>query len=231
MYFSKKKERMLKNMYGIIEDDKLKRILGMSNWLFENKIKELGLVKETVVEIDSVNIFLLIKDYKEMPNALLSNKLGIPKMIVEHNAFRLGLRKKDSYWANIFITAAESDMIEQWNTEYDHTIHGGSRGNYVLGKALKQMFPMHNIQPEYPIGGLRLDYYMSDMKIGFEYQGIQHEQFNNFHFATKDDFRKAQNRDYEKSSMCEAMGIPIVYIYHDESLTMSLLMAKISEVL
>jgi uncharacterized beta-barrel protein YwiB (DUF1934 family) len=68
------------------------------------------------------------------------------------------------------------------------------------------------------------------LNLGFEFQGIQHTEYNNFHFKTKDDFYRAQARDYKKSEMCESLGIAMVYIHHNEDFSIALIREKINDV-
>jgi hypothetical protein len=206
--------------------------MGIPLWLIEKKAKELGLEKDSLgaYYVTRMQAKILEENYATRSNEELADALGISKSQVEHESFRLGLRKSKEFWSNIIITTEEQRLLKEWNDEYDHKLDGKSRGNFVLGKILAHLFPTYTLQPERPIGGLYIDWFIPDMKMGFEVQGSQHTEYNNFHFETKNDFKRAQSRDYDKSYLCEKSGISLVYLYHDEDLTISLVKEKINEV-
>lgn len=231
MYLSKKKERQLTKMYPSTDDKDIARILGVSEWMVRKVAAEKQLEKEDETQWYKTHVDRLIHMYPDMPNAIIAVELLKTKLEVEHQAFRLGLKKNESYFANIDSNDEERDLVKEWNDGYDSKKHGSSKGNYLLGLILDHMYPRYSIVPEQPIANLRIDWFIKELKIGFEFQGKQHVEFNRFHFETKHDFIRAQNRDYDKSYMCERMGIAIVYFYHDEDLSIDLVRAKIREVL
>ena len=62
---------------------------------------------------------------------------------------------------------------------------------------------------------LELDGYNSNLNIGFEYQGKQHDEYTPyFHKNGISDFHKQQERDQFKKDTCEKLGINLVYIPH-----------------
>jgi hypothetical protein len=231
VYLSKKKERQLEKMYPNTDDKDIARILGISEWLVRKKAAELELEKETSEGLSATQIDFLVNHYSFHDNAVVAERLGISKAEVEHQAFRMGLQKNENFFRNILITYEEEQLVKQWNNEYTKAEHGSSKGNYVLGKILHHIYPNYTLTPELPMGGLFIDWFIKELKIGFEVQGSQHEEFNNFHYETKYDFIKAQSRDYDKSFMCEKSGIGIVYLYHDEKLSIPLIKAKVAEII
>lgn len=231
MYLSKKKERQLIKMYPSTENADIARILGISEWIVRKVAAENELEKQEEKGWSKNDIDMLIQWYPIHHNSIVAIELLKTKLQVEHQAFRLGLQKNKEYFGNIYSSDEERIMVKQWSDGYDSKIHGSSKGNYVLGRILDFIYPMYQVNTEEPIGGLRIDLYIKDLKIGFEYDGKQHKEFNSFHFETQYDFIKAQNRDYEKSFMCEKMGIAIVRFAHDEQLSVGLVKAKIREIL
>ncbi|MNS85087.1 hypothetical protein D3C72_1189400 [compost metagenome] len=228
---SKKKEKELIRLYPKMEDQDIAKILGVSEWVVRKKANDLGLVKEPDQgQISKEITDWLIDFYPSYRNDDISKMFSMSKSEIEHAAFRLGLRKNKDYFGTIQVTDEERILIKQWNDEYEFSSSANSRGNYVLGKILNYLFPMCSLYPEHPIGQLRIDWYVKERMIGFEFQGVQHEQFNAFHFETKYDFIKAQNRDFEKSYLCESVGISLVHIYHDENLSISLIKEKIADI-
>lgn len=230
MHFSKNKERKLAELYPTTDDYEIARILKLSVGFVRKKAEELGLEKEDLDEWTNQEMKLLVQLYPTTPNERISEIVGRSKMEVDHFAFRMGLSKSKEYFANISITERDKELVDGWNAEYDHKIHGNSRGNFVLEHILHHMFPSSVIQPEYTIGGLRLDFHLPTLSLGFEFDGVQHKEFNAFFYASKEDFQRAQGRDYSKSEMCESLGIAIVRFAHDEKLSIALVKAKINEV-
>jgi very-short-patch-repair endonuclease len=228
---SKNKERKLVALYPFTDDEVIAKQLGVGLWVIRKKAEELGLEKEDADEWTRVEIDYLVRNYKHFSNEVLSEEIGKSKMEVEHFAFRMGLSKNPDFFSNIIVTDEEKELVKEWGDEYSKQENGSSRGNFILGKILEIVFPMSQIVSEHPIGGLRLDFYIPRMELGFEFDGVQHKEHNSFFYETKADFHKAQNRDYQKSDMCQQMGIAIVRFGHDESLSVSLVRAKINEVL
>lgn len=217
-------------LYGSVDDAKLSKILGVGISFLQKKAEELELEKEEIEEWSDKDMELVVKLYSSTPNERLSELLGRSKMEIDHFAFRLGLEKNDEFFVNIFNTETELDLIDQWNEEYNKKEHGNSRGNFLLDKVLTYLFPRSQLLSEYPIGGLRLDFYLPSLAIGFEFDGIQHKEFNSFFYKTKADFVRAQNRDYSKSEMAEVLGIAVVRFSYNEELNIGLVRAKIAEV-
>ena len=90
-----------------------------------------------------------------------------------------------------------------------------------LGEILKEILPEYDfikIQPDWLKNSktnrnLELDYYNEELKLAFEYQGLQHEQYDPF-FHKKDinNFYKQQEHDRIKKEICEKKGIKLICI-------------------
>ena len=228
---SKNKERKLIEMYPLIDNVTIAKMLGTSIWVIKKKAEELGLKKEAVEEWIDQDIDYLMENYSSKHNQDLSVFLGRTKMEIDHFAFRMGLSKNKDFFSGVTISEEEKVTLKEWSSQYNRAEHGSSRGNFILGKILEVIFPMSQVYPEHPIGNLRLDLYVPRMCVGFEFQGVQHTEYNNFHYKTKADFFRAQVRDYKKSETCELLGIPVVYVSHDEELSISLIRAKLEQVM
>jgi hypothetical protein len=227
---SKNKERKLIELYGHTDDATIAKILGVPLYVVRKKAYDLGLEKEKDSNWTKDQIDTLVKWYPEHSNDYIAYGLMKTKFEIEHFAFRLGLSKSPNYFSNIIITSKERELVKQWNDEYTSADNGYSRGNYVLGKILAHEFPRTQITSEYPIGDLRLDFCIPRLFLGFEFDGVQHYEYNSFFYKTKADFLRAKSRDYAKSEMCENLGIAIVRFTHKEDLSISLLKAKLQEV-
>jgi hypothetical protein len=229
MYLSKNKERKLVELYPNTDDIDIAKILGISIWLIKNKASELSLEKNLKSNAWSEEeISHIIQYYSHCGNSRLSEELGKSKMEIEHYAFRLGLSKDADFYSFLSISPEEKKLVDNWSNEYSKEL-GSSRGNFVLERILYYIFPFSQIKPEYPVGSLRLDFYLPTLGLGFEFQGIQHKEHNHHFYESERDFLKAQERDYKKSELCEQMNIPIVYLYHDEKLSIPLVKAKIDD--
>jgi hypothetical protein len=231
LYYSKKKERQLESLYPNTDDIDVAKVLGLSVAFVRKKAKELGLEKQEVDQWTSADMKILEGLYPSKHNDQLSVIFGKSKMEIEHFAFRMGLSKNKDFFSNILITEEEKALLKEWEDAYSSKKMGNSKGNYMLKKILKHMFSLSKIHTEHPVGGLRLDLFLPSLNLAFEYQGIQHTEYNNFHYSSKADFHRAQARDYKKSEIAEAMGISIVYVYHYEKLSIALVNAKIDEIL
>lgn len=227
---SKNKERKLVDLYPHTEDSDIAKILGVSLWVVRATAENLGLEKERSNAWSDSEIGLLAANYTKLTNAELAASLGRTKMEIEHFAFRLGLVRDSEFYLPLSETEEERALVEEWNEEYNRKDFGYSRGNYVLGKILQHLFPHSIITAEYAIGKLRLDFFIQRVQIGFEFDGIQHREFNKFFYDTKADFLRAQVRDFKKSELCENMGIGVVRFSDKEKLSFGLVRRKIEEV-
>lgn len=86
-----------------------------------------------------------------------------------------------------------------------------SHGNDHIYETLKRMFPYMLIEREHHVtSGLRIDVYIPQLKIGFEFDGEQHSTFNKFFHGTLDNFNKAKSLDWNKTYYCNTHGIELI---------------------
>lgn len=83
-----------------------------------------------------------------------------------------------------------------------------------LVEKLERLFPGLAIYQEMPCFGsrLRIDFYIHELKLAFEYDGRQHEVYDPFFHGSKAGFMEAKNRDLEKKLWCEKNTIRLVRI-------------------
>ncbi len=62
------------------------------------------------------------------------------------------------------------------------------------------------------LGGLYLDGYSDELKLGLEYQGIQHYEWPNYYHKTKKDFDKQQKNDKIKCKKCIKNNVKLIVI-------------------
>lgn len=89
-----------------------------------------------------------------------------------------------------------------------------SSGQYLLGRLICAIYGKVLILEEFPIPGERLwlDFYMPHHSLAFEYQGLQHDQFNKFFHTDKYGFQKSQKRDERKRLWCELNNIILIVV-------------------
>ena len=92
---------------------------------------------------------------------------------------------------------------------------------------LKEKYPNDRILEELVLPGtktgtrktlLRTDFFIPVRSLIVEVHGQQHTEFNNFFFANKMEFYKAQARDRDKKSWCELNNLNLIELFHDESI-------------
>lgn len=89
-----------------------------------------------------------------------------------------------------------------------------SRGQYNLGRKLRLVYGNTTILEEFTIPGSRLslDFFIPSRMIAFEFQGIQHDEYNEFFHADKAAFAAQQHRDSETRRWCEENGITLIEV-------------------
>jgi very-short-patch-repair endonuclease len=233
MQWSKNKENKFKKLYPTMTDEEVAKIMRLSLGFVRRKAEELELEKEpvgtvpfTTEEISFVKALYPTKSPKE-----IGLKLGRSATEVEYLAQSLGVRKPKGWYDRIAERDQNLDIVKQWEKEYNQKEMGCSKGHYLVGKILKEIYPFLEHKDEVPIGKLRLDWYVPQLGIAIEFHGVQHEQHIKFFHKTESDFKDAINRDHEKIDMCNNLGITIIRFYHDEPITIDVLKAKIREVI
>lgn len=82
----------------------------------------------------------------------------------------------------------------------------------------------------YWLGKQRLDVYLPEKKLAIEYQGKQHTESVAF-FGGKAAYEKNIERDARKARLCKDNGIDLIYVYHYETVTLSLMKNKLRKYL
>jgi len=98
----------------------------------------------------------------------------------------------------------------------------------ILYYIIRSLFPdktiIRHYRPEF-LQGLELDIYIKELKIGIEYQGIQHYKPID-HWGGLESFNKLKERDKKKKKICESLSIPIIYFKYDEGLNDNIVLKK-----
>lgn len=92
---------------------------------------------------------------------------------------------------------------------------------------LKERYPNDRILEELVLPGTKTSTRKSTLKADFfipvrglivEVHGRQHTEFNNFFFANKMEFYKAQARDKDKKTWCDLNELTLIELFENETL-------------
>jgi very-short-patch-repair endonuclease len=99
-----------------------------------------------------------------------------------------------------------------------------SRASETLYRLLREYFRYYKIIREYTFSnGLRLDFYLPELNLAWEYDGIQHQEYTDHFHKNKTEFYLAQNRDEQKEFICDQLGIKLVRVPYDQELSIELI--------
>lgn len=99
---------------------------------------------------------------------------------------------------------------------------------------MRQLYSHQRIELEYNVasrGALFLDIYLPRLKIAFEYDGIQHFEYNEHFHGNRENFTRARRRDIEKDELCEELGITLIRVAYNEEMSKELVLGKLEEAL
>jgi len=96
-----------------------------------------------------------------------------------------------------------------------------SKLQIAVGELLDSTFPWlsirENHRPDWLLSSsltrLELDYYIEELKIAFEIQGRQHNEYVEFFHRDYSGYEKRKKYDEEKKDLCYGAGIKLVEIY------------------
>lgn len=90
-----------------------------------------------------------------------------------------------------------------------------SVGQYNLGRMLRSIYGMQAVILEefgMPEERLFVDFYMPHHNLAFEFQGVQHDEFNKFFHGDKSGFEKSKIRDERKREWCQINNIVLIEV-------------------
>jgi very-short-patch-repair endonuclease len=109
-----------------------------------------------------------------------------------------------------------------------------SKGAKALLEIVQQIYPFQRVELEHnvaKIGALFIDIYLPRLGLGFEYDGIQHFEYNEHFHGSRENFIKAKRRDADKDQRCEEEGITLIRIAYSDEMSKELVLSKIEEAL
>ncbi len=89
-----------------------------------------------------------------------------------------------------------------------------SKIQYSVGLIVDELFPNEVVLEEFyvPEESLYIDFYLPRKKLAVEVMGEQHYTYNAFFHGSKENFRKARQRDSNKARWCQINGINLISI-------------------
>jgi len=99
----------------------------------------------------------------------------------------------------------------------------------LLFYIVSSQYPEYSIRRHYRpkfLEGLELDIYIEELKLGIEYQGIQHFQPIE-HWGGQNAFVNLVQRDNRKKALCEALGIRLVFFNYNEKISNELVFNRL----
>lgn len=95
-------------------------------------------------------------------------------------------------------------------------------------KVVRELYSEYEVQTHNRtiLEGLEIDCYIPELKLGFEYNGLQHYEHVQIFHKTIEDFEKQKDRDIEKMKRAKKKDIKIIIIRYDESVTEEVIKCK-----
>jgi len=174
-----------------------------------------------------INLLELTPYRNEICHMCVSVKNGVESIIPTYGDLPKRITsyydEKHEYDSKIGFNEAIAEVksiigVDRWKSETElyFVVKGLFRGYRVTREA----------SPEW-LGRQRLDIYVHELRLAFEYQGRQHYEAVDF-FGGEDAFLRNQERDKEKFHRCKENGVEIVYIRYDEKISRSMVKRKVS---
>jgi len=250
-YWSPEEIHILKTHYSSVSNEELRTTLKRSEDAIQFKASSLGLGKDQwwtdLEKNELIQLRLSGSSYKEMAIALSKTESGIHYMLIQ-----LGLTSSIRRWTDKELDTIESmaslgkftyvDIATELNASPSQ-ISGTcsyrgwtrkikkskSRGEEILGHLLNKKFD--KVMEQFLVGEkLRLDFFVPELNLGWEYDGEQHFRFNSHFHKSEEAFQHAKGLDRLKEDLCSRLGIHLIRIGFQEELTVDLVDQKIQEV-
>jgi hypothetical protein len=236
----------LKKYYSSTPNPELSVVLHRSIDAIQLKAASIGLKKDSFWTIEEENELKSMKaagiSYKDMAEILnktissVHNKLiwlGLTADIrrwTDDELEMVELMSKDKKYTYVEIARQVKATPEQimglcnyrgWNRGVKQT---KSRGEEELNYLLEDFFSDHNIIPQFYLGeGLKLDFFIPELNLAWEYDGEQHFEFSEKFHRSEKDFLHQQYLDSRKNALCDELGITLIRVSYKDTLDTSLI--------
>ena len=98
---------------------------------------------------------------------------------------------------------------------------------YIIRSLFPEMTVLRHYRPDF-LQGLELDIFIEELKVGIEYQGLQHFKPID-HWGGIKALQKQKARDKKKREICSSLGINLVYFRYNEGLSNDIVLAKLQK--
>lgn len=101
----------------------------------------------------------------------------------------------------------------------------------LLANLISELFQGYTIYRNYRpqiLEGLELDIYIQELKVGIEYQGVQHTKAVDLWGGEKG-LEKRKEHDKRKAKLCKENNIDLIYFWHNEDINKELVRQKLSK--
>ena len=251
-WWTKEEIKLLKELYPSYSNPELEKIFSRSEGAIQMKAALLKLKKDSWWSEEDIEL-LKEMNFEGLSYTKIGKTLGRTRSSVHNQLIKYKLTDSCRRW-----TEGELHRIEEMATsglctyqdialELQATptqIYGAckhykwrdkikrtmSYGNDKMISLLKRIFPRYTLKQEHHIGEkLRLDAFIKELGLGFEYDGIQHFRYTPQWHRTKAEFERAKDRDLRKNELCILNNISLIRIKYNEELSEELLLSKISD--
>ncbi|WP_017472760.1 hypothetical protein [Amphibacillus jilinensis] len=149
-------------------------------------------------------------EYKNSPDYFYNGTM-VGHDFTKDKVFSFGRIKEFQETARELMREAEN-LIREDNgiPKVGHGWVGETELYYKVKNYLKSYEVIQHGRPDW-LRKQHLDVYIPDLKIAFEYQGLQHDQPVEF-FGGEEAFKKNQERDKRKFNLCKRHGVKIIYV-------------------
>lgn len=133
---------------------------------------------------------------------------------------------ENDLYNDIYGKEAENILREEYGVA---KIGEGWVSETMMFKIVEDIFNTHkcirHCRPDF-LEGLEIDIFIPELKIGFEYNGVQHYKPVS-HWGGEESFRRQQDRDKRKKELCKQNNVELIIIKYDEQLSRNLILNKI----
>jgi hypothetical protein len=96
---------------------------------------------------------------------------------------------------------------------------------YIVQSLFPDATVLRHYRPDV-LQGMELDVFIQELRIGIEYQGVQHFECVE-HWGGMEALKELQARDKKKRELCQSLGIGLIYFGYDEDLNNESVSAKL----
>lgn len=248
-YWSSEEIAFLKEYYPLISNNEISQKLNRSEDAIQLKAASLNLTKDSFWTSEEIGLLKQLCEagytYERIASELHRSRSSIHNKIIEQNLTEpihrwtnndlnkiktLALSGLYTYGEIAAKICAKPKQVmgvckyKGWNNNVKRS---KSLGEDYLGVILNQLYPTYTIKEQFCVGEkLKLDFFIYELNIGYEYDGEQHSKYNKYFHQSYSDFQDSINRDRQKEILCENLGINIVRIDFTEELSIELVQQK-----